>query len=711
MKQIVQNARTGGLEILEVPTPAPGEGQVLVRNHFSVVSTGTETQSLEFARKSMLGKARSRPDLTRQVIRKLREEGPVPTYRTVMNRLGAPQALGYSSAGVVESVGAGVTRFAPGDRVACAGAGYASHAEFVVVPENLVARVPDTVAMEQAAFATIGAIALQGVRVAAPTLGEIAAVIGLGLIGQMAVQLLRANGCRVLGIDLEAERVKQGVELGAEWGATPDGLSSAWRDEATGGYGVDFALVTASADTAAPLTLAAELCRPKGRIAVVGAMPMELDRRTFYDKELQLLMSMSYGPGRYDRRYEELGLDYPLPYVRWTENRNLQAFLALVASGAVRPDLLQPKIRPFAEALDTYEALFTGAGGEVAALFRYDVRADTDRTLVLQELPPRRSRADVGVAFLGAGNYAKSVLLPALPDEGVRRVALATATGPSARRTAERHGFARCGTDPQELLADDEVDLVFIATRHDSHTPLAVRALEAGKAAWLEKPVSLTPDELETLVATAQRTRGFLTVGYNRRFSPHARAIREAFGKRQGAMAIRYTIAAGPPPRGTWILDPREGGGRVVGEVCHFVDLCTYLVGMPPSSVYARHPGREPETDDSVVAMLGYPDGSTAVIEYLAHAAHDLPKERFEVSADDRTARCNNFRTTEISGRSDLRSFNQNKGQEAALETVVAALRRGDPSPISLAEIESTSRVTFAILESAATGRAVRLDA
>jgi predicted dehydrogenase/threonine dehydrogenase-like Zn-dependent dehydrogenase len=709
MKQIVQNARTGELEILEVPSPPPGPGQVLVRNHFSVVSTGTETQSLEFARMSMLGKARSRPDLTRQVMKKLREEGPLPTYRTVMNRLDAPQALGYSCAGVVEEVGPEVVQFVPGDRVACAGAGYASHAEFVVAPENLVARVPETVAMEQAAFATIGAIALQGVRIASPAIGEICAVIGLGLIGQMAVQLLRANGCRILGIDLDAERVKQGLELGAEWGATPDALSSSWRDVATGGYGADFAMVTASAHTAAPLTLASELSRPRGRIVMVGAIPMELDRRTFYDKELQLLMSMSYGPGRYDRRYEELGLDYPLPHVRWTENRNLQAFLALVASGSVKPELLRPKVRPFSEALDTYEELSKGAK-EIAALFRYDVRATSQRVIEMKPTAPRAGKDELGIAFIGAGNHAKAVLLPALPSEGMQRRIVVTATGPSGRRTAERHGFALCGTDPDEANRDPAVDLVFITTRHGTHTPLAIAALRAGKAVWLEKPVSLTPAELEELVRAALDTQGFLAVGYNRRFSPHTRAIRDAFTKRQGPMSIHYVVAAGEPPRGSWILDPREGGGRIIGEACHFVDLCGHLIGCSPTTVYAHALGRNPETDDSVVAMLAYPEGSTAVIEYLAHTSPHLPKERFEVSADGRTATCNNYRTTEISGRSALRTMNQDKGHATAIGEVIGALRGGQPSPLTLPEIASTSRATFAIMESVATGQPVRLE-
>ncbi|MGH0031491.1 MAG: zinc-dependent alcohol dehydrogenase, partial [Myxococcota bacterium] len=325
MKQIVQSPKTGKLELVEVPAPAPAPGMVVVRNHFSVVSPGTEKMAMDFARKSLLGKARSRPDLVRQVLRKVQHEGPLPTYQAVMNRLDVPQPLGYSTAGVVESVGEGVQGFAPGDRVACAGAGYANHAEWICVPENLVARVPDGLPLDKAAFSTLGAIAMQGLRVAEPSLGEIAVVIGLGLIGQLTVQLLRANGVRVLAIDIDETRIKQALDQGAEWGAKPDDDHDGWRDAATGGHGADLALVTAASDSSAPLELAAELCRMKGRIAAVGATAMDLDRRSFYEKELELRMSMSYGPGRYDRRYEEVGLDYPISYVRWTENRNLQA--------------------------------------------------------------------------------------------------------------------------------------------------------------------------------------------------------------------------------------------------------------------------------------------------------------------------------------------------------------------------------------------------
>lgn len=711
MKQILQSARTGELELAEVPAPVAGPGQVLVRTHHSVVSPGTETMAVSFARSSLLAKARSRPDLVRQVVRKLRQEGPLATWQTVTTRLEAPQPLGYSCAGVVEAVGDGVEGFAPGDRVACAGAGYANHAEWNAVPENLVARVPDGVSLRDAAYATVGAIALQGLRLARPTLGETAAVVGLGLIGQLAVQCLRANGCRVLGLDPNPERVKQALGQGAEWGAAPGELGADWKTLETGGHGVDLALVAASSDSPAPLVTAAELCRRRGRISLVGAVPIELDRRVLYEKELELVVSMSYGPGRYDRRYEELGLDYPLPFVRWTENRNLQAFLALVAAGSVAPERLDAESVAFVDGERVYRELASGERRALSLVFDYPAEGEPQHGLRLAAAPSAPKQGALGIAMLGAGNYAKAVLLPALRRcEGTRRVALATATGGSARRTAERFGFETCGTDAAAALASPDVDLVFVATRHDSHADLAEAALRAGKAVWLEKPVGLSPDEVDRVVSAARETGGFLAVGYNRRFSAHARAAREAFADRRGPLAIHYVVAAGPTPSGTWITDPRAGGGRIVGEVCHFVDLCAYLVGAAPTSVFARALGRDPEHDDSTVAVLGFRDGSTATIEYLSRAAPALPKERFEASADGRTVRCENFRATRSVGGRTLRTWNQDKGQAAAVAAIVDALRAGAPSPFDLDELAAVSRATFAILESCRSGRSEPLS-
>ncbi|MEE2672755.1 MAG: bi-domain-containing oxidoreductase [Myxococcota bacterium] len=710
MKQILQSARSGDLEIVEVPDPLPQRGQVRVRNHFSVMSPGTERDSLAFARSSLFTKARSRPDLVRQVVSKWKVDGILATYRTVTTRLDQPQPLGYSSAGVVEAVGPDVTTVAPGDRVACAGAGYANHAEIICVPENLVAPVPAGVPLEQAAFSTLGSIALQCVRVAEPTLGEAAAVVGLGLIGQLAVQLLRANGCRVLGLDLNERRAKQALDQGAEWAETPDTLPSTWKEDVTGGHGVDFAVVAASAANSAPLQLAAELCRHKGRLAVVGAMPLEIERRSMYDKELDLRMSMSYGPGRYDRGYEEMGHDYPIAYVRWTENRNLQAFLALTNSGSLHIDRLDTKLASFEDAISSYEELASGRSESLAVVFRYESESSPQRTLSLPGRP--RPTADaLGVSFIGAGNYAKALLLPLLDRRSdVHRLTLVTATGASARRTAEKFGFSGCGTNPEAVFKDPNVNLVFIATRHDTHVPLALRALDEGKAVWLEKPVALNRDDLQMVIERIVERDAFFAVGYNRRFSSHSREIKDFFEARSGPLSIHYNVAAGPPPRDSWTMDPEEGGGRVIGEMGHFIDLANYLVGRPCESVYARFLANDVEIDDSMLAILNYSDGSTCTLEYLAHMDPTLPKERFEVSGDGKTARCTNFRVTELSNRRNFRSLGQDKGQATEIREVVQAVQNSEPSPFRLEEIDNVSRVTFAMIESAASRAPIKID-
>lgn len=713
MKQLLQNARTGALEIAEVPVPAVTPGLVLVRNAFSVMSPGTEKMAMDFARKSMLGKARSRPDLVDQVARKLRQEGPLPTFRTVVNRLDAPQSLGYASAGIVEEVGPGVSSLSPGDRVACAGAGYANHAELVVVPENLTAHVPASLGLDRAAFSTLGAIAMQGLRIGEPTLGDVVAVIGLGLIGQLTVQLLLANGCRVYGVDLDPRRIAEARELGMDWGAAPADDHASSLELPTGGHGVDLVVVTAASESSAPIELAAELCRRKGRLVIVGATALDLDRRTFYEKELELRMSMSYGPGRYDRRYEELGLDYPLAYVRWTEQRNLQAFVDLAARGSLDPLRLDVETVEFERATQTYEALAKGEGKGLAAVFRYSKDVDRRRRQPLAipagttreaQARARGSTGELGIALVGAGNYAKGVLLPILEKaRGISRRLVVTSTGPSAQRTAARFGFEECGTDPTDAFMDDTIDLVFIATRHDTHASLAEMALRAGKAVWLEKPVGITAEEVESVARAVEETNGFLMVGYNRRFSSHARAVRETLAARAGPMAIQYVVSAGPTPKGTWLTDPSVGGGRVIGEVCHFVDLCTYLVGENPVEVQARSLGRDSDTDDSVMALLSYPDGSTASISYLAKASPEMPKERWEVHADGRSAICENFRVTKLPGGRKIRGLNQDKGQQEAIALVLESLRSGTTSPLPTDQIVSSALTSIAIARNAAT--------
>jgi predicted dehydrogenase len=439
-------------------------------------------------------------------------------------------------------------------------------------------------------------------------------------------------------------------------------------------------------------------------------MPLEIERRAMYDKELDLRMSMSYGPGRYDRSYEELGNDYPLPYVRWTENRNLRAFLALIHSGSLHIDHLKTQLASFDDAVAAYDELVSGTSESLAVVFRYKADISPTRTLALPNV--KRPATDaLGVSFIGAGNYAKALLLPLLDRRNdLHRLTLVTATGASARRSAERFGFSGCGTNPEAVFKDPNVGLVFIATRHDTHVALALRAMDEGKAVWLEKPVALKLEDLEAVAQSIVEHQSFFAVGYNRRFSPHAREVRRFFAERSGPLTIHYNISAGPPPRDTWSMDPIEGGGRVIGEICHFVDLANYLVGQACESVYARFLARDTEVDDSIVAVLGYPDGSTCTLEYLAHADPQLPKERFEVSGEGKTARCTNFRTTELSGRRNFRTLSQDKGQATEIQDVIRAVQAGEPSPFSVEEIVNVSRVTFAMLESAAIARPVVVE-
>jgi len=460
--------------------------------------------------------------------------------------------------------------------------------------------------------------------------------------------------------------------------------------------------------------LSADLCRPKGRVVVVGAMPLELDRRTFYEKELELRLSMSYGPGRYDRRYEELGLDYPLPYVRWTENRNLQTVLSLAQREAIPLDQIDAEKVDFAEAETAYAQLAKGERRSLAVIFRYDASTRPEQTLTLGTRPSRSAISQVGVGFLGAGNYAKAVLLPNLvSNRNLRKASLVTATGPSAQRTAERFGFERCSTDSADVIGAEDIDLVFVATRHNLHARWAAEALRAGQAVWLEKPVGLTPDEVDDVASAARESGGLLAVGYNRRFSSHARAFTEAFQDRSSPLHIQYTVAAGPAPRGTWITDPGEGGGRILGEVCHFVDLCGHIVGQRPVEVIASSVSHDLELDDSMSAVIRYADGSAANIHYLAQTSSDLPKERIEASAGGITAICENFKRTRILGSRKsrgIRNINQDKGQSAAISAVLDAVRSGGESPFTLAELVATSRVTFAILESIRTGMSVTIE-
>lgn len=705
MKQVEQSYRSGALRVAEVPAPRAAAGQVLVATRVSLISAGTERQLVNLAKASLAGKAMARPDLVRQVIGKAQREGIVPTIEKVFAKLDTPISLGYSLAGTVLEAGPGVDGLTARDRVACAGAGVANHAEINAVPKNLAVAIPEGVDDEAASFVTLGAIALQGVRVAAPTLGERVVVLGLGLIGLLTVQLLKANGCRVLGFDPAESRAALARRLGA------DVAVSAGLDEAAAGFtdgrGADAVIVTASTKSSDPVNDAARISRMKGRVIVVGLTGMSIDREPFYRRELDLRLSMSYGPGRYDPDYETAGHDYPFAYVRWTEQRNMQAFLELVAAGRVTPKDLVTHRFPIAEAEEAYR-LMTGDGDALGILLTYPEQdpARIARRVVLAEPPAARS-GEARIGFIGCGNYAKSVLLPALKKiEGARLTGVATASGVSARHAAERHGFGFAATDPEEILADEGTDTVFVVTRHSDHARSTIAALGRGKHVFCEKPLALTRGELSDVLAAAERAPGRLAIGFNRRFAPMMVEAKAALAGRAAPLVMLYRVNAGPVPPESW-LKGAEGGGRIVGEVCHFVDALTYLAGAPSVEVQAvGAPGR----DDAVSILMRMADGSTGTIVYSSIGDPGAPKEYLEVMGDGRLIRLEDFRrlTMTIRGRNSVRKASrQDKGQAGLLAAFLAATRSGGAAPIPLAELAAVTETTFAIEEALATGAAI----
>ncbi|HEX8457572.1 MAG TPA: bi-domain-containing oxidoreductase [Pyrinomonadaceae bacterium] len=726
MKQILQNYKTGEVRVAEVPPPIAQRGRVLVRTAASLISAGTERMAVELGRKSLVGKARERPDLVRQVIQKAQREGLQNTIAAVRTKLNAPNALGYSAAGVVVDVGDGVTEFRAGDRVACAGAGFASHAELLSVPKNLCVRLPDAVDFESAAFATLGAIALQGVRLAEPTLGESVVVIGLGLLGQLTVQLLKANGCRVFGVDLEGSKVELARTLGADDGAVSGGEALEAVSEWSRGRGADAVLITAATSSDEPIEMAGEMSRLKGRVVAVGLVGMNVPRKIYYERELTLKVSMSYGPGRYDPEYEERGHDYPFAYVRWTEGRNLEAFLDLLAAGSVRTAPLVTHRFSIEEGERAYH-LIAGETKEpyLGVVLAYDTARELTRHIERRETEAQRMQRPAGMAapeavrvgLVGAGSYAQKFLLPNLKRSGARFHAVATASGISAQSIGEKYDFARVVSSGEEVIADESVNLIVIATRHDSHAALARRALEAGRHVFVEKPLALSDEELDGVVEAARASAGQLLVGYNRRFSPHARACAESFaGRRNTPLSISYRVNAGRIPRTHWIQDAREGGGRIIGEVCHFIDLMHFLTGGVTTRVYAERVSARSEEiieDDSVMITLRFSDGSNGQIAYLAEGDRAFPKERIEVFGGGKTFVIEDFRTATLyEGGRERRLLNsraQDKGQAAEVSALCAMVTANTDAPIALTDLAVTTRATFRILDSLRTGQALEV--
>jgi predicted dehydrogenase/threonine dehydrogenase-like Zn-dependent dehydrogenase len=715
MKQVLQHVRKRTLQLAEVPEPGVRSGGVLVRNSISLISAGTEKMVIDFAGKSMIGKAQERPDLVKQVVDKVKKDGLGPTIQTVLSKLDEPIALGYSCAGIVEEVGRGAEEFSVGDRVACAGMGYASHAELVFVPKNLTVAVPPDVSLEDASFVTLGAIALQGVRITDPRLGENVAVIGLGLLGLLTIQILKANGCRTLGIDLDPTKVALALELGSDAAVVrSDDVSSAVM-AFTDGIGVDSVVITAATESNDPIELSAEISRLRGRVTMVGAVKMDVPRKPFYEKELELRLSRSYGPGRYDPGYEEQGRDYPIGYVRWTERRNMQEFLRLVSSKQVTPSRLVSHTFPIDEAEAAYE-IVTGTAKEAftGVLLSYPDKPPTTGRRTAQLSARKAVTGEIGIGFIGAGNFARSILLPRFSKaKGTQLLGIATANGRSAQTTGDKFGFGYATTDTSQILRDPQIASVVIATRHGSHARLAAEALRAGKAVFLEKPLAIDSAGLAEVIA-AITPESLLTVGFNRRFSPLASELKKAF--EPGArLAINYRVNAGPIPADSWIHDPAEGGGRVIGEVCHFLDFVQYLTDDVPVEVFAHAlAGAEGALHDTVAITVKLARGSIASIDYFATGDKSFPKERVEVYGGGCVAVLDDFRElkTVRGGKSKrTKKLVQAKGYDEEVHAFLAAVRGERPMPIPPESLIATTSATFAIEESLRTGAPITLFA
>lgn len=699
---------------------------MVVRTRYSAISPGTEKAMLALAKKSLLGKARERPDAVRQVMRKMRVEGVRSTVQQVLAKLNDPIPLGYSASGVVMEVGEEAGPLTPGDEVAIAGVGYASHAEFNYVPRNLCVKIPPGVALPDAAFVAVGAVALQGVRQAQPLLGERVVVIGLGLIGLLTVQILKANGCAVLGVDIDDERVKLATRLGADLAVSSEAEDAA--QDFTGDRGADAVIVTAATPSNEPIRLAGDISRHKGRVVAVGLIGMQIPRDAYYHKELDLRLAMSYGPGRYDQDYEERGYDYPFPYVRFTEQRNMESFLYLVQQGRVTPADLVTHSFPFSRALDAY-ALIEGktpVDGRAnqrytGILLEYADKAPAQRIVSRSvERPVARRGRLLGVAFVGPGQFAKSVLIPRLAkDSRTRLICVCASTGKSARQAADRFDFESATTDIDEVLSHSSVDVVFIATRHDSHAALTAAALRAGKHVYVEKPLCISEMQLERIEQELidARTNGYelcLMVGFNRRFSVHARTLQKTFRNRRRPIALAYRVNAGPLPDSSWIRQPNEGGGRIIAEACHFVDFCDSLIGSPPSAVTASgfgSYGTESVKADSVVITIQYLDGSLATIQYFDEGHRSLSKERCEVFCGGKSAVMDDFRSTRFYGGGRSVRGGQAKGFADELAAFLDTCSHGGSWPISWESLASTHRVCFAAMRSIRSGNMVRLGA
>lgn len=709
MKQIIQNMKTGETVLENIPAPTVRPGHLLIQSSRTLVSLGTERMLVEFGNASLIQKARQQPDKVKMVLDKIRSDGLMPTLEAVFNKLGQPLPLGYCNVGRIIAVGSGVTEYQVGDRVASNG----PHAEIVCVPKNLSARIPDGVSDDAAAFTVIGSIGLQGIRLLQPTFGETVVVIGLGLIGLISAQILRANGCRVIGFDFDQAKVDLANKLGIIAVNPTDGTDQVkFVEEKTNGVGTDAVLITASAKSNEIISQAARMCRKRGRIVLIGVIGLVISRADFYEKELSFQVSCSYGPGRYDENYEQRGQDYPVGYVRWTEKRNFEAILAAIEGGQLNVEpLITERV-----ALAEYNTIYGNIGhsSSIASLLTYDSAVDGRPVVTLSKQSFQQGKG--AIAIIGAGNFTSATLLPALKPLDVQLKYIVSAGGLSASTLAKRSGFMCAATDYREVLADNGVDLVMITTRHNLHAAMVTESLQAGKNVFVEKPLCLNEEELQEIEGVYANLKNsestpILTVGFNRRFAPFAQRMKSLLG--QGAINIVATMNAGFIPANSWVHELQVGGGRIVGEACHFIDLCSFLAGSRVVSVCMNALGNSPrENTDNASILLRYANGSNAVINYFANGNKGYAKERIEVHSQERSLIMDNWRTLTGFGFKGFTSqkTKQDKGHNEQFRLLIDRLHAGGETLIPFEEIVNTTRASFAAITSLKEGRWVEVS-
>jgi len=721
MKQLLQNIKTGKSTIEDVPVPTPREGQALVKVEASLVSAGTERMVVEFAEKSLVGKARSRPDLVKQVIDKARREGLINSAQATFNRLDQPMALGYSSAGTIVALGKNIGGFKIGQRVACAGGGYAVHAEYNVVPRNLLTLLPKNVDFESAAFTTLGAIALHGFRLAEPEIGENVAVIGMGLLGLLAAQIASAAGCNVLGIDVDPARIVLASSLGLRAVRRTEAVDTSVAFTANRGF--DVILICADTPSNDPVELAGVLARDRARVVATGAVGLAFPRKVYYEKEISFINSRSYGPGRYDLNYEENGNDYPLGYVRWTEGRNFEAVVDLMAKGQVNVKPLITHRFPIEQATQAYEVI-TGKKKEpfLGVLLTYPESVEKlesskvvkfnvqmlKRSALTGEAVSKGSNV-VTLGVLGAGLFANSVLLPAIKKAGdIKLVGIASSGGLHAQHSGKKFGFQYATSNDDEIINDPNINTVAILTRHDSHAELVIKALKAGKHVFVEKPLAINSKQLEQInKLLISNLQSLLTVGFNRRFSPLAQHLHSLVSNLQEPKYIHYRVNAGLIPLNHWTQDPNIGGGRIIGEACHFVDFITFLIGAPPVSVTVHAlPDNGKYREDNVSMTFTFPDGSIGIVDYLANGNKSFPKERVEVFSGGQIAVLDDFVSLQTVKDGKKKEFKgaQNKGWVDEWKAVAKSIREGGEPPIPYEQLIGVTKSTFAAVESVRIG-------